>query len=108
MRDVEQIALLQKINIITLNPANEKLKGVYINKYGFKVKFASKPKNKDTYYKDIRNNIYTLSKPSNIKKNKSKRGTLKSTRKSNDNNNINNFISGAKSNSRKIINLSNL
>ena len=55
MKDVEQLALLQNINIITLDPANEKLKQVYINKYGFKAKTALKPKEKNTYYKDIRN-----------------------------------------------------
>ena len=44
MKDVEQTALLQNISIITLDPANEKLKQVYINKYGFKVKAALKPK----------------------------------------------------------------
>ena len=111
MKDVEQTALLQNIHIITLDPANEKLTQVYINKYGFRVKAALKPKEKNTYYKDIQNNIYSLSKPNSyntIKKNKSKRRTLKKKNKKGDENNINNFIRGATSRTNKIINLNNL
>jgi hypothetical protein len=111
MKDVEQTALLQNINIITLDPANDKLKQVYINKYGFKVKAELKSKEKDIYYKDIRNNIYSLSKPNSyntIKKNKSKRRTLKKKNKKGNENNINNFIRGATSRTNKIINLNNL
>ncbi len=111
MKDVEQTALLQNINIITLDPANEKLKDVYTNKYGFKVRAALKSKEKDTYYKDIQNNIYSLSKPSsynNIKKNKSKRRTLKKKNKKSNENNINNFIRGATTRTNKIINLNKL
>jgi hypothetical protein len=111
MKDVEQTALLQNINIITLDPANDKLKQVYINKYGFKVKAALKSKEKNSYYKDIQNNIYSLSKPNgynNMKKNKSKRRTLKKKNKKGDENNINNFIREATSRTNKIINLNNL
>jgi hypothetical protein len=121
MKDVEQVALRQKITIITLDPANEKLKQVYINKYGFKVKYRLKPKEKNTYYKNIQNNTFYLQNSSNtkknngrlytpkrIKKNNSKRYTLKQRHQTINENSINNFIKGATSRTNRIINLNNL
>ncbi len=95
--DIENYAVVHKINSITLNPSNDIVKQIYTNKYGFKYRGYNNKQQLNIYYKPINyNSISRLSKRNRTLKRKleSKRATLKTKRQSP--NSINNFISQSK------------
>jgi hypothetical protein len=106
--DIENYAINNNINTITLTPINDKVKQHYINEYGFKSRGYNKQLG-NVYYKNINTvkNVIKKTKET-IKHHMKNRKTTLKTKKNKENNNINNFILLAQSKSKSIMTLPKL